>query len=73
VKAALETAKGYGWSSAADRYLDLYGELHRLTQGIKSTPAMDPLFYSTPGDYLGREIAPCGHLNPAGYAGFDEV
>jgi hypothetical protein len=34
---------------------------------------MDPLFYSTPGDYWGREIASFGQLPPAGFAGFDEA
>lgn len=52
---ALATVAGYGWDAAADSFLELYREIHRLRTGAGKQPAISPLFYSTPGDYWGRE------------------
>lgn len=56
IEAARRTAASHSWAKATDLYLDLYAELHALTQGASSAPAIPPLFYSTPGDVWGREI-----------------
>lgn len=56
IEAARRTAASYSWTKATDLYLDLYAELHALTQGACAAPAIPPLFYSTPGDAWGREI-----------------
>jgi len=55
-EAARRTAASFSWTAITDFYLDLYAELHALTQGARSDPAIPPLFYSTPGDAWGREI-----------------
>ena len=35
--------------------MQLYEELHALTQARKSEPSIAPMFYSSVGDYWGRE------------------
>lgn len=47
MKAALETAHQFDWSTVAPSFLDLYSELHRSAlTGSEPSPA--PAFYSTP-------------------------
>ncbi len=54
---AIETAAEFRWSAIAGRYLRLYREIHDLTQGRHGHLTMAARTYSTPGDWLGREIA----------------
>lgn len=54
--AARRTAKEHRWSRVTSRYLELYRELHALTQGRRTEPAIAAWGYSTPGDLLGREL-----------------
>jgi glycosyltransferase involved in cell wall biosynthesis len=54
---ALATAAGYGWAAVADSFLELYRALHRLQTLADKQPSISPLFYSTPGNYWGRETA----------------
>ena len=53
---ARQTAEHHDWPAVAARYLSLYEELHRLTEAACKCPRTAPSFYSTPGDWLGREI-----------------
>lgn len=53
---ARQTAEHYAWPAVAARFLNLYDELHRLTEAASADPCTAPSFYSTPGDRLGREI-----------------
>jgi alpha-1,6-mannosyltransferase len=53
---ALETASEHRWDRITSRYLQLYRELHAATRGLPAVPAIAPRFYSTPGDFLGREL-----------------
>lgn len=48
--AARETAESFRWSSVTLRFLELYRDM------VTSTPTINPHSWSTPGDYLGREI-----------------
>jgi glycosyltransferase involved in cell wall biosynthesis len=50
------TAESYSWERATSRFLDLYEDIHALTQGIGCQPRHKPHTYSTPGDAFGREI-----------------
>ena len=56
MRAASETASSFSWDVAADYYLNLYQELHAITRSVSQRPQIEPLFYSTRGDYWGREI-----------------
>jgi alpha-1,6-mannosyltransferase len=57
VEAALVTAMQHSWPEVAADYLRLYAELHARVEGKAISHAAPPRFVSTPGDYLGREIA----------------
>ena len=67
--AGLETAVQFGWAAAADRFLDLYRDLHELTQGLRTTPGIEPVFFSTPGDHWGREVGVIGTWRPSQLGG----
>jgi glycosyltransferase involved in cell wall biosynthesis len=54
--AARETAAHYRWESVTERFFQLYEELHALTQGARGEPEIAPAFYSTLGNYWGREV-----------------
>jgi glycosyltransferase involved in cell wall biosynthesis len=56
VDRARRTAEHYDWPAVAARHLALHDELHRLTKSASSETPTAPSFYSTPGDWLGREI-----------------
>ena len=57
---ARETACAFCWPAVTSRYLQLYGELIAITHDCRTAPEVPPLSWSTPGDFLGREI-PIGH------------
>lgn len=52
--AARETAESFNWSRVTARFLELYRDM------VTSAPTINPHSWSTPGDYLGREIT-VGH------------
>lgn len=54
--AARETAESFRWSRVTSRFLELYRDM--VTSA--PTPTINPHSWSTPGDYLGREIT-VGH------------
>ncbi len=47
VQAGLRTAAEYGWDAAANRYLDLYDDIHSYVTASR-TPRTAPLFFTTP-------------------------
>jgi alpha-1,6-mannosyltransferase len=55
-RAARETALDYRWERVTARYLRLYRELHDATQGREVAATIAARSYSTPGDFLGREL-----------------
>jgi len=55
--AARATARHYRRESVTERFFLLYEELHMLTRGSRREPEIAPAFYSTLGDYWGREVA----------------
>lgn len=55
VRAARQTAERFGWDVAADHYLDLYAELHTAARNPAYEPTIRPDFYSSFGNYWGRE------------------
>ncbi|MGA2716463.1 MAG: glycosyltransferase [Bryobacteraceae bacterium] len=57
---ARETACAFGWPAVTSRYLQLYRELIAITHDRGVASEVPPLSWSTPGDFLGREI-PIGH------------
>jgi len=54
--AARQTALDHSWSRVTRRYLQLYRELHALTQGQQITETIKAHTYSTPGDLPNREL-----------------
>lgn len=54
--AARHTALEHSWARVTSRYLQLYRELNALTQGQQLTESIKAHSYSTPGDFLGREL-----------------
>ncbi len=54
--AARETAEHYRWESVTERFFQLYEQLHAITQDARREPEIAPAFYSTTGNYWGREI-----------------
>jgi alpha-1,6-mannosyltransferase len=54
---AAATGREFRWAGIAGRYLRLYREIHALTQGRGGQTTLAARTYSTPGDWLGREIA----------------
>ena len=54
--AARETAVEYRWSKVTAQFLELYRELHAITQGSAKTVVRAARTWSTPGDWFGREI-----------------
>jgi glycosyltransferase involved in cell wall biosynthesis len=58
--AARLKAQQYAWPVVTNRFLDLYGELHALTQGEQTRAPIAPHSWSTPGDIFGREIGVSG-------------
>jgi alpha-1,6-mannosyltransferase len=57
IEAGLATAANYNWPDIATGYLKLFAELHARVQGHAPEDAAPPQFFSTPGDYFGRELA----------------
>ncbi len=57
-RAARATAERYDWSAVTARILQLYRELHELTQGRNGHSSIAPRALSTFGDYFGREVRP---------------
>jgi alpha-1,6-mannosyltransferase len=55
--AARATALEYGWPKVAAHFLNLYGDLHALTQGSQTRASLAARTWSTPGDWLGREVS----------------
>ena len=53
---ARATALEFSWPSVTARYLELYEELHARFHGNEAEASIAPHFFSTPGDYWGREI-----------------
>ena len=56
VRAALQTASSYDWQVISRDFLALYAEIAEFFHGRRQRPVRPPLFYSTPGDFWGREI-----------------
>lgn len=56
-QAARETAEAHRWPVVTARYLQLYRELHALTQGAGAPRSFTARIWSTPGDAFGRELA----------------
>jgi alpha-1,6-mannosyltransferase len=54
--AARRTAERHCWPDVTARYLQLYRELHAITQGVERTETIAARTYSTPGDQFGREL-----------------
>jgi alpha-1,6-mannosyltransferase len=54
--AARKTAEQHRWPEVTARYLQLFRELHAMTQGGQRTETIAARTYSTPGDILGREL-----------------
>jgi glycosyltransferase involved in cell wall biosynthesis len=54
--AARRTAERHSWPDVTARYLQLYRELHAITQGVHKTETIAARIYSTPGDQFGREL-----------------
>jgi alpha-1,6-mannosyltransferase len=54
--AARRTAEQHRWPEITARYLQLFRELHAVTQGGQRTETIAARTYSTPGDLLGREL-----------------
>jgi alpha-1,6-mannosyltransferase len=55
-EAARKTAEQHRWAEVTARYLQLFRELHAMTQGGQRTETIAARTYSTPGDLLGREL-----------------
>lgn len=56
ISAALETAAAFDWPVVAREFLELYREMARSFQEGRE-PVRAPYFYSTQGDYWGRETS----------------
>lgn len=56
VQAARRTAEEHSWESVAARFFELCRELHAVSTGVKTEPAIPPAFASTSGNWLGMEI-----------------
>jgi glycosyltransferase involved in cell wall biosynthesis len=56
VGAARATAVRLNWSSVCRNYYELYGSLSARTSLAERSSLLEPDFYSTPGDFLGREL-----------------
>ena len=54
---ARKTAEDHRWSNVTDRYLQLYRELHAMTQGESASETIAARTWSTQGDWFGREAA----------------
>lgn len=54
-RAARRVAEEHSWPAVAGRFLDLYRELHELTEGRTQTISFPARTYSTTGDVFGRE------------------
>jgi alpha-1,6-mannosyltransferase len=54
---ARQTAEAHSWPRVAEGFLDLYRELWNLARNPAYPLVCPPAFHSTPGDWLGREIA----------------
>ena len=54
--AARESAEQFDWDRVTGGFFDLYEELHELVRGSHREPALEPAFFSTPGDRWGNEI-----------------
>jgi hypothetical protein len=55
LEAARLTAEAHSWPNVAGRYLDLYAGLHARCKGDFPERLTEPVFFSTPGDFGGRE------------------
>lgn len=66
ITSALATAQRYEWSSIAGEFLDFYREAAECFRGERSETTRPARFYSTPGDYWGREVAEAGPAVPQG-------
>jgi hypothetical protein len=53
---ALETAQAFRWPAITARFLQLYRELVTITHDQRASSVVTPFSWSTPGDFLGREI-----------------
>jgi len=58
IAAARLTAERYDWPVVCAGYLDLYAEIHALFQHAAPPLRYKADFFSTPGDWLGRELRP---------------
>jgi alpha-1,6-mannosyltransferase len=56
VRSALETAARYDWKFISRDFIQFYREMVTYFRDPGAGPARPPLFYSTLGDYWGREI-----------------
>ncbi len=54
---ARRTAEAHSWPRVAEGFLDLYREIWNLVRNPAYSVVSGPAFHSTPGDWLGREIA----------------
>jgi hypothetical protein len=50
------TAERYSWEKVASRFLCTCREIHAMTQGERSTTAVQPFAWSTKGNAFGRQI-----------------
>lgn len=64
ITCALATAQRYEWSSIAGEFLDFYRETVECFRGERSETTRPARFYSTPGDYWGREVPETGPAIP---------
>jgi alpha-1,6-mannosyltransferase len=54
---ARRTAEAYSWPRVAEGFLDLYRQILNFARNPAYPVVSPPAFHSTPGDWLGREIA----------------
>jgi glycosyltransferase involved in cell wall biosynthesis len=54
---ARQTAEAYSWPRVAEGFLDLYRQILHFARNPAYPVVSPPAFHSTPGDWLGREIA----------------
>jgi hypothetical protein len=63
---AFATSQDYEWGSIAGEFLEFYREAVACFRGERRETARPARFYSTPGDYWGREVPETGPAIPQG-------
>jgi alpha-1,6-mannosyltransferase len=63
---AFATSQDYEWGSIAGEFLEFYREAVACFRGERGETARPARFYSTPGDYWGREVPETGPAIPQG-------